>query len=231
VKEPGRLLAAGRDADIFEYGPKLVLRRARDRRQMAGEARTMEYLHSQGYPVPAVDSISDDGCDLVIERIEGRSMLEVLSRTPWRVRHQAAVLADLHHRLHEVTPPDFLPRSSVRTGSRILHMDLHPMNVMIGPKGPVVIDWTGAAVGDPDVDVALAWVLMAAGQIQAGPAIAILLGIGRSLLVNGFLRHFDRDQVSACLRDVVTAKSLDSHMSEQEISAMWRLVDLAENQA
>jgi thiamine kinase-like enzyme len=191
----------------------------------------MEYLYSHGYPVPAVDSISDDGCDLIIERIDGRSMLETLARAPWSVRRQATVLADLHHRLHEVAPPDFLPRSTVQTGGRILHMDLHPMNVMIGPKGPVVIDWTGAVVGDPNVDVALAWVLMAAGQVQAGPVIAILLGIGRSLLVNGFLRHFDRDQVSACLRDVVAAKSQDSHMSEREISAMWRLVDLAENRA
>lgn len=231
MKEPGRLLAAGRDAEIFEYGPNLVLRRARDRRPLTGEARTMEYLYSHGYPVPAVDSISDDGCDLIIERIDGRSMLETLARAPWSVRRQATVLADLHHRLHEVAPPDFLPRSTVQTGGRILHMDLHPMNVMIGPKGPVVIDWTGAVVGDPNVDVALAWVLMAAGQVQAGPVIAILLGIGRSLLVNGFLRHFDRDQVSACLRDVVAAKSQDSHMSEREISAMWRLVDLAENRA
>ena len=36
---------------------------------------------------------------------------------------------------------------------------------MIGAQGPVVIDWPNAARGDPLVDLGLAWVLMAAGEI------------------------------------------------------------------
>ena len=38
VKEPGPLLAAGREADIFEYGPGLVLRRSREGYSMASQA-------------------------------------------------------------------------------------------------------------------------------------------------------------------------------------------------
>ena len=53
--KPGRLLASGRDADIFEYGPRSVLRRSRVSRSLAREARTMDYLASNGYPVPAVE--------------------------------------------------------------------------------------------------------------------------------------------------------------------------------
>lgn len=30
-------------------------------------------------------------------------------------------------------------------GDKVVHLDLHPLNVIIGPKGPVVIDWTGAS--------------------------------------------------------------------------------------
>ena len=48
-------------------------------------------------------------------------------------------------------------------------MDLHPLNVMIGAEGPVVIDWPNAARGDPVVDVVLAWVLMAAGEVPTNP--------------------------------------------------------------
>jgi len=107
----------------------------------------------------------------------------------------------------------------------VLHLDLHPLNVMVGPKGPVVIDWTNACLGDPDVDVALAWVLMSAGAVPGSRVKAWLLGWGRSLLVNGFVSRFDQDQVAGRLRLVVEWKVKDPNMSEAEIHAMWGLVE------
>lgn len=228
MRAPGPLLASGRDANIFEYGPGLVLRRSRDGRSMASEARTMEYLCAQGYPVPAVDEISDDGCDLVMERIEGLSMVKALGRAPWTVHRQASTLAALHRRLHEIPPPDFLSPAPIGQGDRVLHLDLHPLNVIIGRKGPVVIDWTGATLGDPDIDVCLAWVLMSAGEIPGGRTRAKLLGWGRSLLVNGFIAHFDREQLTRQLRDVVAWKVSDPHMSPKEVQTMWDVVERAE---
>lgn len=76
VKQPGRLVASGRDSDIFEHGPGLVLRRSRNGRSMAAEAQTMDYLRAHGYPIPAVAEVSSDGTELVMARINGRSMLE-----------------------------------------------------------------------------------------------------------------------------------------------------------
>jgi hypothetical protein len=38
-----KLLASGRDGDIFEFAPGLVLRRTRSGRSIAHEARTMRY--------------------------------------------------------------------------------------------------------------------------------------------------------------------------------------------
>lgn len=222
--EPGRLLASGRDADIYEHGPGLVLRRARGGRSLAAEARVMDYLHRQGYPVPAVDSLSDDGCDLVMERIDGPSMVEAVGNAPWTVRKQGAVLADLHRRLHEVAVPDFLPPAPVGKGDRVVHLDLHPLNVIVGTRGPVVIDWTGASRGDPDADVGLAWVLMAAGEIPGGRVKAKLLGAGRSLLVQSFLAGFDRRAVGALLREIVEWKVGDPHMSRREGELMRALV-------
>jgi aminoglycoside phosphotransferase (APT) family kinase protein len=228
MNAPGPLLASGRDADIFEYGPGLVLRRARARRSMAHEARTMEYLHLQGYPVPRVDAISDDGYDLVMERVEGPSMVESLARAPWTVRRQARVLAALHRQLHEISAPEFLPPAPVGQGDRVLHMDLHPLNVIIGRRGPVVIDWTNAGRGAPAVDVGLAWVLMSAGEIPESPVMSKVLGWGRSLLTNGFITNFDRAEVVGHLRTIVDWKVRDPHMSVHEIEAMWRLVERTE---
>jgi aminoglycoside phosphotransferase (APT) family kinase protein len=228
MRTPGPLLASGRDADIFECGPNLVLRRSRDGRSIASEARIMLYLHTQGFPVPAVDEISEDGTDLVMERIQGKSMVEAIGGAPWTVRRQARVLAELHRDLHNVAPPDFLAPAPVGRGDRVLHLDLHPLNVIIGPNGPVVIDWTNACVGDPNVDVALAWVLMSAGAIPGGRVRARVLGLGRSLLVNGFVSRFDQNQVARRLRPVVEWKVKDPHMSEQEIHGMWNLVERQE---
>ncbi len=90
MRAPGPLLASGRDADIFEYGDGLVLRRSREGRSVRQEAQTMEYLRAQRYPVPAVHEVSDDGCDLVMERIDGVSMVDAIARAPWTVRRQDA---------------------------------------------------------------------------------------------------------------------------------------------
>lgn len=229
MKGPGILLASGRDSDIFEYGPGLVLRRSREGHSMTTEARTMTYMRERGYPVPAVEEVSDDGLDMAMERIEGVTMVEAIGKAPWTVRRQAATLADLHQRLHEIEAPDFLPPASVGTGTKVLHLDLHPLNVMIGPKGVFVIDWPNAHRGDPDVDVGFAWVLMAAGQIPGGGLKERLMGFGRSLLVNGFLSHFDRHAVAGLLRQIVEVKVQDPHMSETEVAGMWSLVQQPES--
>jgi aminoglycoside phosphotransferase (APT) family kinase protein len=228
VDGPGRLLASGRDADIFEYGPRLVLRRSRASRSVASEAHLMEYLRRQGYPVPAVEEVRNDDRDLVMERVDGPTMLEALRRAPWTVRRQAAVLADLHQRLHALVAPDFLRAAPVGQGTAIVHLDLHPLNVIVSPTGPVVIDWTNAAVGDAAVDVGVAWVLMAAGEIPQRGAMARVAGWGRGLLVEGFIGRFDRDAVAAELRAAVTWKTADAHLSAAEIATMWRTVEAAE---
>jgi aminoglycoside phosphotransferase (APT) family kinase protein len=232
VKPPGALIASGRDADIYEYGTGLVLRRSRRGRSMRDEARTMEYLRSQGYPVPAVEELSEDGTDLVMERIDGPSMLEAIGHAPWTVRHQARVLADLHQRLHDIGAPGFLvPAPIGSTGDRVLHLDLHPLNVIIGPNGPVVIDWANACIGDPAIDVTLAWVLISAGEIPGGRLKAAVLGWGRSLLVASFTAPFDRAEIARWARPVVTWKVGDPNMSAAEVAAMWRAVETAERRA
>jgi aminoglycoside phosphotransferase (APT) family kinase protein len=224
VMDPGPLLAAGRDADIFEYGDGLVLRRSREGRSMAREAQVLEYLRSQGFPVPAVEEISDDGLDLVMERIDGVDMVALMTRRPWAIPRLGRVLADLHRRLHELTAPDWLRDAPVGRGDRFLHLDLHPLNVMMSRSGPVVIDWAGACRGDPAVDVALAWVLMAAGEVPTGRFIGMIQGRARSALVKSFVNSVDVDGVKQRLKDAVAWKVMDPHMTVAEQNRMWQVV-------
>ena len=224
MEGPGRLLASGRDCDIFDHGHGVVLRRSREGRSQAIEARTMAYAREHGYPVPAVKDLSDDGIDMVIERIDGVSMVEAMTRRPWTVGQQGLVLADLHRRLHELPAPDWVPLAPCGSGDRLVHLDLHPLNVMISDRGPVVIDWSNAARGDGDVDVAVAWILMAAGGIPVGRVKAAMLGWARGVLVRSFLRHSDRRAAGQHLRQAVEWKVSDPHMTDAERRVMWKLV-------
>jgi hypothetical protein len=190
---------------------------------MATEARTMEYARAHGYPVPAVEEISDDGTDLVLERVTGPSMVAAIGRRPWTIRHQATVLAELHRRLHDIPAPHWLPPAPCGEGDRLLHLDLHPLNVMLTGEGPVVIDWPNAVRGEGTVDVALTWVLMASGGIPFGRVKAAVLGRGRALLVNSFLRDFDLATVRPHLADIVEWKVKDPNMTDVERRAMWQL--------
>lgn len=228
MPDPGPLLASGRDADIYEFGPGRVLRRSRGGRSLAGEAAVMTYLAERGYPVPAVDELRENGTALVMERIEGPTMADAVLRAPWTVRRQGRTLADLHHRLHRIDPPATLPTAPVGTGDVILHLDLHPLNVLMSPRGPVVIDWCNAARGDPYVDVGLAWLLMATGELPGFRATTELLAWARRPLISAFLGGFDRTATVQRLRTAVTWKAHDPHMHPREVAAMWRLVDRSE---
>jgi aminoglycoside phosphotransferase (APT) family kinase protein len=192
---------------------------------MADEARKMEYVRQHGYPVPAIEEMSDDGTEMVMERVNGGSMLEVVSRRPWTVSRQGALLADLHRRLHEIPAPDWFPPPPFGDGDRVIHLDLHPLNVMIGDRGPVVIDWPNATRGDGNADVALAWLLVACGDIPGSRVKAAAIGKARSLLINGFLRGSDRAGAASILRETVDWKVSDGHMSDDERVAMRRFAD------
>ena len=216
MREPGPLLASGRDADIFQYGPRAVLRRTRRGRSMAAEARVMEHVRAAGYPVPAVEQLSDDGTELVMERIEGPSMVDALERRPWSIASNGRLLAGLHQKLHEVDAPDWLAPAPGAPGDRVLHMDLHPLNVLLSARGPVVIDWANACRGVAETDVAASWLLMACGGLPMRRVKAALLGWGRRVLVDAFTGQFDTAAVRAHLGPVVEWKVRDANMTEVE---------------
>jgi len=224
MRKPGHLLASGRDSDIFDYGTGLVLRRARSGRSLEREAKVMRYVVEHGYPAPRVQELSADGASLVMERIEGPTMVAALSRSPWTLRRHAAHLAALHHRLHAISAPAWL-EPFLGDGACIIHRDLHPLNVIMSARGPVLIDWANAARGAAPIDVALTWLLMTAGELPTRGLQAAVGKVIRALFVRSFLSHFDLGPVRALLPSVADWKSRDPNMGPAEVAIMRRLVD------
>jgi aminoglycoside phosphotransferase (APT) family kinase protein len=219
----GRILASGRASEVILLDEGRVLRRIHGRADHEREAALMRHAAGLGYPVPAVLEVRPDG--LVLERVKGPTMAHDLLRRPWRLRRHARTLADLHRRLHRLAPPPEAPARHGPPGPDdvFIHGDLHPLNVLLSPVGPVVIDWTNAGRGPGGLDVADTWLVLAAARID-GPWAVRALG---AMLRRGFLREFlavsDRQEAARQLEQAAAWRSRDPHLRAEERSAMLQL--------
>ncbi|MFF8602814.1 phosphotransferase [Streptomyces sp. NPDC015232] len=206
------LIGRGREADVYALDGSRVLRRYREAGPTEREARLMAHLAARGYPVPRVYEVT--GTDMVLERLTGPTMTEALARQPWRVGTLGRELGRLHDRLHALPAPEWLPRRFASAGDdRVLHLDLHPGNVMLTPRGPVVIDWRNAAAGDPAADLATTIVTVGSAELS-GPAVRL----GRGLLVRALCRG-SRTDPAGRVREAAEAKLADPHLRPAE--AAW----------
>jgi aminoglycoside phosphotransferase (APT) family kinase protein len=229
-REVGPLLASGRDGDIFDYGPGLVLRKSRDGRSLEIEARVMDFAATHGYPVPAVEELRGGGTEIVMERISGPMMMDVMARKPWTMQRYASMLADLHDSLHEIRAPDWLP-ALPDDGDRLVHLDLHPMNVMLSVRGPVVIDWANASRGEALSDTALTYVLLTCPQMPAPRLVQALVRPARVGLARMFARRYRGSAFTAHLAVAAEMKALDPNMVPSEVAACRRLAARARRDA
>ena len=220
--EPGRLIAKGRDGDIFEFGDGLVLRRARDGRSIEHEARIMRYAADHGYPVPEVHDVRANGSEIIIQRIDGPLMMEPMAKRPWTIPRYASLLADLHDQLHEIPAPDWLGQSS-DGGDRLVHLDLHPLNVLLSAGGPVVIDWSNAARGEALSDVALTYVLLTCPRMPGPRLLQIAAQPAREGLARLFARRYRGRGLTERIAAAADLKTLDRHMMPDEIASLHRL--------
>ncbi|MBL8776317.1 MAG: phosphotransferase [Acidimicrobiales bacterium] len=236
--ELGPVLAAGRDAAVHALGDDRVLRRTPSAaRDLRAEAAIMEHVRAAGYPAPQVFRVGPG--EMVLERIEGPTMLEAIEAKVWQVDRHARTLADLHTRLHVLPPPADLAHhaESALAGDAIVHQDLHPGNVLLSAAGPVVIDWTNARRADPDADVALTWLLMAAfDHDQPPPAGSLPHRLVtmveraaeprlRARLVRTFVRSSGREAAARALLPAVARHRLhDPNVRPGEADAIRTLV-------
>lgn len=241
-------LSAGWETDVYGFeagGRPLVLRvysSADQWNRGAIEAKAMQVLHDQGYPVPKVVSSGPDpaaaghfgGWYLIMDRVPGQVFWRHFgdqSEAPAQVR----LFCSLLHRLHQLDPAEFGTASPSSFGLEIIrlmagdlreafepalqvldrrepevdrqrrsliHGDFHSENILITPDGaPFVIDWSGAAVDDPRVDLAQA---MALSITNGNPNAAELIRQGYEAEHGGPLPHLDYFVQLALTRRVLT---------------------------
>ncbi|NLF02875.1 MAG: phosphotransferase [Anaerolineales bacterium] len=152
------------------------------------EARMAHAVHAAGLPAPAAGEVIEHNgrLGLIYERVDGRSMDDEMLAYPWRLPQLTRLLAELHARIHAVSSIPELPSqrkrlvSSITTapglsetqrqaalealaalpdGDRLCHGDFHFGNVLLTARGPIIVDWIDAVIGNPLADVARTVVL------------------------------------------------------------------------
>jgi thiamine kinase len=198
-------LGAGREAEVFAWGPGRVVRVVHDPELLAREAAALRAARAAGAPAPEpFEQVEVDGRPgLVMERCDGEDLLAAIGRRPWRVWSIGRRLGRLHAELHQVEAPPSLPvlRDELRPllgsplvpddvradagrqldalpdGDRLCHGDLHPGNVL----GDKVIDWTNATRGAAEADVARTCLLIDVAKPPGG-RLPPLARVGRRVL-------------------------------------------------
>lgn len=214
-------LATGRDAEVFALDEHRVLRRYRNPLDTAPEAAAMAHAAEHGFPVPEVHRA--EGGELEMERLYGPTMLDACLDGQVTPEEAGRTLAEFHERLHAL-PPRPGGAGSERAGSkrdRLLHMDLHPGNVVLTPDGPMVIDWTNARDGEPDLDLALTALLLALTGECGPPPLAALAEAGLAPYVG----HVKGDP-TRLIDEVVTLRGSDPNLSAEEISLLPHAAEL-----
>ena len=198
--------AAGREADVFALDDDRVLRRYRDGSDATREVGVMAYLYKQGYPVPAVHSA--DGAEIVMERLDGPTMAQALLAGTIPILQGAIMLADLLRRLHAI--------GGQHGGETVGHFDLHPENVLLTTRGPIVIDWRNAGDGSADLDTAMTALILA--QVAIG-SIEHPIGDQAGELLDLFLTRAPGDPLRK-LGEAVEIRSRQLTMSPDEVAAL-----------
>ena len=214
------------------------------------EARQTNAVRAIGAPAPRVlDLVDIDGRSaIVFERIDGPSLWQQMLDSPADIDRLAGDFAAIQRSLLGLGIPQGLPdlvdrlirkianapgltdaeRAEARLlvsrlprGAALLHGDLHPGNILMGAKGPVVIDWFDATIGHPMADINRSSILMQPDRSAEldhlpGSTVALL-----ETITTGHERYFAAD-IEAAGRDMAAWRA---------VIAAGRLAERAESDA
>lgn len=156
----------GASGSSWDAGPGVVRvgRREFLDRELAAASAAAAVL-----PVPRVLGRADFGehTALLLERLPGRPAGELALGGPEQARAAGLACGRVYDLLAGVPAPAGLravPGWPAATGlPRLLHLDLHPLNVLVSDDGAVVtgvLDWANTHAGDPVLDRARTWAIL-----------------------------------------------------------------------
>jgi tRNA A-37 threonylcarbamoyl transferase component Bud32 len=171
----GEKIGEGGSADIHAWAPGQVVKLFKpgcERRQSRHEAQMTRAAFAAGLPAPEVfdEVILEGRFGIVLSRLEGPTLLQLLRTRAMAPKQAGTILAALSISVHRTPPPpevislrdlihalvqspgNLLPQhlatgvlallESLPVEDGLCHGDLHPGNVIMTAGGPRLIDWT-----------------------------------------------------------------------------------------
>lgn len=197
LSDLGNRIAAGGTAELFAWESGKVVKlywEGASKDAAEREAERTRIAFTAGAPAPEVFDVVqiDERPGIVFERLDGPSMLELITRHPDRADDLAAQLAVLQAALHRlpgkglpplrehvlrrlhlgnlparIKPEVFDAIHQLPEESALCHGDLHPGNAIMTDGGARLIDWFDAASGTPAADLARTCLLLQYARLNS----------------------------------------------------------------
>ena len=190
MQEIGRLLGTGKEAEVFEWGDKVLklYKLGAPKTSAFREAATLAMVENLHLPAPAALGVEeiDQRWGVVMTRAPGRPLAERITGEPETSSASMAEMVRLHRLIHRCDGAPFTSLKSrlasnigrtsalsdpqrrqllerlavLPAGDRLCHGDFHPWNILGDPGETMVVDWLDACRGSPAADVCRSYVLM-----------------------------------------------------------------------
>ncbi len=222
----------GWDTTIWKVacqGKHYALRLYRPGRMRAArhEVAMIRAAAAAGVEVPEIhaEGVWEDRPAMLLSWCDGRPLMQEMRRRPWNIRElgyrfgqRQAVMHQLdvdvpgvgaHDWITMLGPIDETLHAGIvnasSTSCRLLHLDYHPLNVMVmGRRIGCILDWTNSSIGDPRADVARTWSILRLMPLTPGRPEPVTEA-ARRLLAAGWLRGYE--DVAGPLQNMVIFKA------------------------
>ncbi len=185
-------IATGGQAEIFDLNNKKVLKllfKKENKFLINYEFKSLKIAKQSGLFVPKVfRKVNIDGRPgLIMEKIEGMTMMRLIQRNPLLLFKKAKEFGEIHYKINSIKAPKglkdlkeririFINKSTfidlekkkfilkiltqLPEGDSLCHGDFHPGNILIKNNHPYIIDWGSATRANPIADIADTYLLL-----------------------------------------------------------------------
>lgn len=217
------LVGQGRQAQVYLYKNEKVVKLFYNHvsdKDIELEYENTKAVYKTGLPIPKIsESVEIDGRrGIIYEHIKGDSLLEVMTRKPWKITSLSKVLAEYQTKVHQHTVSglpsqrDYLERhiqdtkgvsngikqlaieqlNQLPQGNSLCHGDFHPQNILLTSQGPIIIDWESAKHGHPLADVVQSSIIFSTAVLPPELPISkkVIVSSLRRILYTTYLKRY-----------------------------------------
>ncbi|QVK17009.1 phosphotransferase [Mycoplasmatota bacterium] len=185
------LIGKGRTAEVYTHDDDKILKLFFDwvpTDNITYEAEIGKEINEAGISSPCVYEIIDKNKrkGIIYDRIDGKTILEILENKPWKAAFYGRKMARIHHKIHQhvLNGLPFQTEKFTKEINRntqlsddkkqkvldylktlpnnlsVCHGDFHPDNIMVQNGDFITIDWSNAYLGNKLSDVVRTYLLI-----------------------------------------------------------------------